>query len=142
MAPDEHDALRAAVEAAKREHDRANPPGPDVLPRDQWQVVPDAGHRTYFTEEEVARAGEFFVSPVEAREFARDLYQCERADGGFALPEDLLSAMGLLSGEFFERVRLVLNESREQADARTAEFRERLARWHAEGSPRFPERAP
>jgi hypothetical protein len=139
----EHDALRAAIETAKREYDRANPPSPDVLPRDQWQAVPDAGHRTQFTEEEVARAGELFVSPAEARAFARELYSGDDQDEGFALPEDLLSAMSLLSDALAERVRALLNESHEQARVRTEEFLARLARWHAEGSPHggFPDRS-
>jgi hypothetical protein len=143
MEPAEHDALRAAIEAAKREHDRVNPPGPDALPRDQWKAVPDAGHRTHFTEDEVARAGELFVSPAEARAFARELYAGEDQNEGFALPEDLLSAMSLLSDALAERVRTVLNESHGQARVRMEEFRVRLARWHAEGSPHggFPDRS-
>jgi hypothetical protein len=135
----ERDALQAAVEAAKRRYDEENPPGPDVLPRDQWQVVPDAGHRPYFTEKEVARAGSLFLPPDESAAFARALYEEE----GFFLHEDHLSALSLLSEDLAERVRVLLQETAEQAKERVEEFRQRLAAWHAGGSPHdeFPQRS-
>jgi hypothetical protein len=133
--------LRTAIRAAKEQYDRDNPPGPDVLPRDQWIAVPaDEGHRAYFTEDEVARSSEVFVSPPEARAFARELYAEE---AGFFLPEDSLTALALLSPELAERVRLLLRETHEQARQRVEEFSERLTRWHAQGSPAegFPEKS-
>jgi hypothetical protein len=137
-----HDeSLQAAIEAAKREYDRNNPPGLDVLPRDDWSAVPDdEGHRAYFTEAEVARSGEVFLPADAARAFARELYESE---GGFFLPEDALSALSLLSDDLAQRVRLLLRESPEQASERIEEFRSRLARWHDQGSPMdgFPEKA-
>lgn len=142
MPGDDAERLRAAIEDAKQQYDRDHPPGPDVLPRDQWAVVPgDEGHRAIFTEDEVARAGEVFLPPDEARAFARELYEDEV---GFFLPDDALTALSLLSAEVAERVRLLLRETRQQADARVEEFRGRLARWHAQGSPRerFPAREP
>lgn len=135
----EDERLRATIQAEKDQFDRDHPPGPDVLPRDQWTVVPDEGHRAWFTEDEVARSGEVFAPPEEARAFARELY----ADGtGFFLPEDALTALSLLSAELAERVRMLLAETQEQADERVDEFRRRLARWHAQGSPAddFPEK--
>jgi hypothetical protein len=134
------EVVQAAIEAGKRRYDQEHPPGPDVLPRDQWSAAPDEdGHRPYFTEDEVARSGEVFLPPEEARAFARDLYGEE---GGFFLPEDALSALSLLSDELVERVRLLLRETHEQAVERVGEFRGRLERWHAEGSPPddFPQR--
>lgn len=130
----EHDEqLRAAIEAAKQQYDRDHPPGPDVLPRDQWSVVPeDEGHRPCFSEDEVARASETFLPPEEARAFARELYADE---AGFFLPEDALTALSLLSPDVAERVRSLLRETQEQANERIEEFRGRLARWHAQGSP-------
>lgn len=131
--------VRAAIQAGKEQFDRDHPPGPDVLPRDQWRVVPDDGHRGYFTEDEIARAGAVFLPPAEAREYARELYA---EGGGFFLPEDALSALSLLSAELAERVRLLLRETHEQARERVEEFRTRLAHWHDQGSPAdgFPER--
>ncbi|HEX2081703.1 MAG TPA: hypothetical protein VHG08_28625 [Longimicrobium sp.] len=133
------EGLRAAIEAGKEQFDRDHPPGPDVLPRDQWKVVPDDGHRAYFTEDEIARAGAVFLPPAEARAYARELY----ADGsGFFLPEDALSALSLISPELAERVRLLMRETHEQARDRVEEFRTRLALWHDRGSPAdgFPDK--
>jgi hypothetical protein len=132
--------LRAAIQGAKDQFDRDHPPGPDVLPRDQWTVVPDQGHRACFTEDEIARSGEVFVPPEEARAFAHELYAEET---GFFLPEDTLSSLSLLSDELAERVRLLLRETHEQSRKRVEEFRGRLARWHDQGSPAdgFPEKA-
>lgn len=127
------EVLRAAIEEGKGRYDQENPPGSDVLPRNQWSASPDAeGHRPYFTEEEVARGGELFVPPGEARAFARELYESE---DGFFLPHDSLSALSMLSDELAERVRLLLRETPEQAKERLEEFRRRLADWHAQGSP-------
>jgi hypothetical protein len=128
----EGEGLRAAIQAAKEQFDRDHPPGPDVLPRDQWSVVPDEGHRAYFTEAEIARAGAVFLPPDEARAYARELYA---EGGGFFLPEDALSALSLLSAELAERVRGLLRETPEQAQERMEEFRTRLAHWHDQGSP-------
>jgi hypothetical protein len=135
----EDESLRAAIQAAKDQFDRDHPPGPDVLSRDQWTVVPDDGHRAWFAEDEVARGGEVFVSPEQARAFARELYAEET---GFSLPEDNLTALSLVSVYLAERVRVLLRETQEQADERVEEFRRRLARWHAQGSPAddFPEK--
>lgn len=137
MAGDRDVHLKAAIEAAKQQYDRDNPPGPDALPRDQWQVVPDEGHRAYFTEAEVARGGEIFLPPQEAAAFARELYADPE---GFFLPEDALSALSMLSEDMAERVRLLLHETQEQANGRVEEFRARLGTWHVRGSPRddFP----
>lgn len=135
MAGGRDEGLRAAIEAAKQQYDRDNPPGPDVLPRNQWQVVPDPGHRACFTESEVAQAGAVFVSPAEAAQFARELYADEGPEAGFVLPEEVLNSLALLSESLAERVRMVLNETPEQAQARIGGFRERLARWRAQGSP-------
>lgn len=132
--------VRAAIEAGKREYDRTNPPGPGVLPRDQWQVVPDdEGHRPYFTEEEVARGAEAFLPKEGARAYAGEVYADEI---GFCFPEDLLSAIALGSPELAERVRVLLRETPEQARTRMEEFRARLDAWHAEGAPvdGFPEK--
>lgn len=140
MEQNDRESLRAAIEAGKRKYDEENPPGPDVLPRDQWHAIPDEeGHRPYFTEDEVARSGEVFLPANEARAFAHELYAEET---GFFLPEDALSALALLSDEVAERVRLLLRETPEQASVRMAEFRHRLAGWHASGAPRedFPGR--
>jgi hypothetical protein len=139
MSQSEREVLRAAIDAAKRQYDEENPPGPDVLPRDQWHASPDAGHRPYFTEEEVARAGSMFLPRDEAASFARELYEDE---GGFFLHEDHLSALSLLGEDVAERVRLLLRETAENALERVDDFRNRLAAWHADGSPReaFPQR--
>lgn len=133
------EGLRAAIHAAKEQFDRDHPPGPDVLPRDQWSVVPDEGHRASFTEDEIARAGAVFLPSDEARAYARELYA---EGGGFFLPEDALSALSLLSTELAERVRGLLRETREQAQERMEEFRTRLTHWHDRGSPAdgFPAR--
>lgn len=137
MARHGDEQLRAAIQAAREQYDRDHPPGPDVLPRDQWTAVPDEGHRAWFTEDEVARAGEMFLPAAEARAFARELYADET---GFFLPEDVTTALSLLSPELAERVRRLLRETPAQADERIEEFRGRLAHWHAHGSPRdgFP----
>lgn len=135
----EAECLRAAIQAGKEQFDRDHPPGPDVLPRDQWRVVPDDGHRACFTEDEIARAGAIFLPPAEARAYASALYA---ESGGFFLPEDAISALSLLSPELAERVRLLMRETHEQARNRVEEFRTRLAHWHDQGSPAdgFPEK--
>lgn len=140
MEPHERESMQSAIEQGRRQYDIENPPGPDVLPRDQWAAVPDdEGHRPYFTEDEVARSGELFSPPEEARAFAHDLYAQEV---GFFLPDDALSALSLLSEDLAERVRLLLRETQEQASDRVEEFRRRLTIWHARGSPgdEFPQR--
>lgn len=111
-----------------------------MLPHTHWQILEDEGHRGYFTEEEVAKAGEVFVPSDEAAVFARDLYAEPDPGAGIFFPEEMLSALSLLSQELAERVRGLRGESPEEAAGRAEVFRRRLALSQAQGSPRdrFP----
>lgn len=139
----EREALRRAIEAERQRYaagqQSSSRPG-HVLPDDQWQVLQDEGHRGHFTEEEVAKAGEVFVTPDEAAAFARDLYADPDPGAGIFFPEEMLSALSLLSEELAERVRVVRGESPEEAAGRVEVFRRRVGLWQLQGSPRdrFP----
>lgn len=137
----EREELRRAIEAERARYaaEQQSWPG-EVVPHTHWQVLQDEGHRGYFTEEEVAKSGEVFVPSDEAAEFARELYAEPDPGLGIFFPEEMLSALSLLSEELAERVRVVLDESPEEAAARVEVFRQRLALWQAQGSPRdhFP----
>ncbi|HYR10921.1 MAG TPA: hypothetical protein VEQ60_24285 [Longimicrobium sp.] len=136
----EREPLLEAIEGERRRYAAGQESGDDVLPRDQWQVLRDEGHRGHFTEEEVARAGEAFLPPDEAAEFARELYAEVDPGAGIFFPEEMLSALSLVSEEMTERVRALRGETAEEATGRVEAFRRRVALWKAQGSPRddFP----
>jgi hypothetical protein len=136
----EREALRQVIEAERQRYAAEQKSGQDVLPSSQWQVLQDEGHRGHFTEEEVARAGELFVSSDEAAAFAREVYADTDPGAGIFFPEEMLSALSLLSEDLAERVRVLRRESPEEAAGRVLVFQRRLALWQAQGSPRdgFP----
>lgn len=140
MRESEREALHEAIEAERRRYAAEQRSGNDVLPRDQWKVLEDEGHRGHFTEEEIARAGEVLLPSNEAAEFARELYAETDPGAGIFFPEEMLSALSLVSDELAERVRVLRGESPEEAAGRMEVFRRRLALWQAHGSPRdnFP----
>lgn len=130
----EREPLREAIEGERRRYAAGQASGDDVLPRDQWHVLQDEGHRGHFTEEEVARAGEVFLPADEAAEFARELYAESDPGAGIFFPEEMLSALSLVSEEMAERVRVLRGETADEAAARAEGFRRRVALWKARGS--------
>jgi hypothetical protein len=127
--------LRRLIQAERERYAEGGTDAPGAIPPDDWTLLPDEGHRAHFTEEEVARAGELFLSPVAARAFALDLYSESDPGAGIFFPEEMLSALSLLSADVAERVRLLLRESPEEAQRRVECFRRRVAFWQANGSP-------